>query len=73
MVKQALIVDRIDDGSRERRTRAMGGPPMLVDVPKMPETLLAKNMLRLLAAGDQPTRLKPTPARTVTARSRDSP
>ena len=53
--------------------RLIGGPPMLVAVPKIPETDDAKNILRCEAAGDQPTRLNAAPARTVIASIRDSP
>src|SRR5699024_1894641 len=57
-VKYALIVERIGEGSSVRRTRLIGGPPMLVAVPKIPDTDEPKNMLRFVARGDQPTRLK---------------
>src|SRR5699024_1286470 len=72
-VKYALIVERIDEGSSVRRTRLIGGPPMLVAVPKIPDTDEAKNMLRFVARGDQPTRLKAAPPMTVIASIKDSP
>lgn len=71
--KKALMVPRIWDFDEPCHTRAIGGPPMDVAVPRIPEAAPAAATVRGRGFGRQPQMLSMTPKSTAPASVSASP